>query len=757
MTIREILVALGFKVDENSKDNAEKSVQDLKNFASKVLGTIAVVFSVQKLSAFAQDCVQAASDVEEMENKFDVVFDDIRGEVDQWAENFADAVGRNKNAIKTYLADQQNLLVGFGMSRQEGAKLAEDMTSLALDLASFANTDETMTVNNMTKAVMGETEAARALGAVLNDVTRAETMAAMGLSGKYDKLDQLTKMQVNYNAILRQSPDAVGDCIRSADSYEAAQRRLNSSIAYFRESIGKQLIPIYKTVTNWMNAGVKAATKFAKAILGDTEENNRLLHAFERVQAIVKRLQPAMERFAKSVKIGVSEIASRVKAVADRFGGFWNLFKLISAAAGAFFLVMKWGKLIAAAKAFMTFLKGMNTLFNISNLKLLGIIAVIALLILLVEDFVQFMLGNDSVLGVMFEKAGIDAEEMRRKIVRIWENLKTIFSGVWKTIVSILSPVGKFVRELFTDIFGPEIFAGLGDGIAGVIEFLERLTTAIAESEGAQQVIGGVIVGLAGLMTALKIILPLVGLVKGSFGGLFNAVTAFKELFGVSFGGVAMILGGAVTAVVNFVSMFRNGFNVVKEILMVLGIALAAVGAVILGAPATIAAVVAGIIAAVATLAVVIKEHWESIAAFFGKIGDGIKWVGDKVAQFLHLNPRRKRTTSPKRGPNRIPAKDFRKPWTAPDTPWTPCNPAFRRWGSPPKRSTRRWTKPTATRTRSPTRFMRLATLARALRTYRTRLAWIWRNSDGLWPPRPNFRRKSSPPRWKRLVIPSTT
>ena len=245
MTIREILVALGFKVDENSKDNAEKSVQDLKNFASKVLGTIAVVFSVQKLSAFAQDCVQAASDVEEMENKFDVVFVDIRDEVDQWAENFADAVGRNKNTIKTYLADQQNLLVGFGMTRQEGAKLAEDMTSLALDLASFANQDETVAVNAMTKAVMGESEAAKTLGAVLNDVTRAETMAAMGLSGKYDKLSQLQKMQVNYNAILRQSPDAIGDCIRSQDSYEAAQRRLNSSIAYFRESIGKQLIPIY--------------------------------------------------------------------------------------------------------------------------------------------------------------------------------------------------------------------------------------------------------------------------------------------------------------------------------------------------------------------------------------------------------------------------------------------------------------------------------------------------------------------------------
>ena len=124
------------------------------------------------------------------------------------------------------------------MTREAGAKLAEEMTSLALDIASFANQDEDIAVNAMTKAVMGESEAARTLGAVLNDVTRAETMQAMGLSGTYQKLDQLTKMQVNYQTILRQSPDAVGDCIRSMDSYEAAQRRQNAAVAEFKEFIG---------------------------------------------------------------------------------------------------------------------------------------------------------------------------------------------------------------------------------------------------------------------------------------------------------------------------------------------------------------------------------------------------------------------------------------------------------------------------------------------------------------------------------------
>ena len=102
-----------------------------------------------------KDCVSLASEVEEMENKFDVVFGEIRDDVYKWAQDYSDAIGRNKNDIKTYLADQQNLLVGFGMTRQAGAELSQQMTTLALDLASFGNIDETVAVDAMTKAIMG--------------------------------------------------------------------------------------------------------------------------------------------------------------------------------------------------------------------------------------------------------------------------------------------------------------------------------------------------------------------------------------------------------------------------------------------------------------------------------------------------------------------------------------------------------------------------------------------------------------------------
>ena len=63
---------------------------------------------------------------------------------------------------------------------------------------------------------------------------------------------------------------------------------------------------------------------------------------------------------------------------------------------------------------------------------------------------------------------------------------------------------------------------------------------------------------------------------------------------------------------------------------MVVGIALAAVGAVILGAPAMVAGIVAAVVAVVATLVVVVKEHWAAICGFFAGVG---QWFQENVIQ----------------------------------------------------------------------------------------------------------------------------
>lgn len=226
----------------------------------KIGAVVATYLSARALIDFGKECIALASDVQEMENKFNVVFQGMTEEVNKWAESYAAAIGRNSNTIKGYLADNQNMFVGMGMTREAGAKLSEQMVELALDLASFNNLNEDDAVNAMAKALMGESEAAKSLGAVINDNTIAMAMEKLGYEGKFQSLTEAEKMEVRYQAVLMQSTDAIGDCARSLDSYKGRQIQLKATTEKLKETIGSHLLPVMTKVLEKTNDAASGLT-----------------------------------------------------------------------------------------------------------------------------------------------------------------------------------------------------------------------------------------------------------------------------------------------------------------------------------------------------------------------------------------------------------------------------------------------------------------------------------------------------------------
>ena len=434
MTIRDIGILFGYRVDRNSENQVEDSVKSLKSMASKALGAIGLTLSVAGIAGAIKDCVSLASEVEEMENKFDVVFGEIRDDVDKWAQDYSDAIGRNKNDIKTYLADQQNLLVGFGMTRQAGAELSQQMTTLALDLASFGNIDETVAVDAMTKAIMGESEAAKTLGAVLNDSTREQAMLQMGLSGTYNSLDQLTKMQVNYQAILSQSPDAIGDCERSLGSYESTVRRFNSKLKEVKQLIGQFFMPTFQKVISYGTRGLTS------------------------LRNIIQK---------------ISDFAAKV-------GGAERILKVLAAALAATFLVMNVKKIVGAVEGFQKLAKALGAGAG----KALLFFAIFLLIALIIQDFIAFMRGDNSVIGALFDKAGIGADNARQTILNAWNTIKSFLLNVWEAIKgaaqAIFGALSAWWAENGEQV--KESFAKIWEGIKTLCEVLWNALKSAAEA-----------------------------------------------------------------------------------------------------------------------------------------------------------------------------------------------------------------------------------------------------------------------------------
>ena len=113
MTVGEFIYKIGFKTDQSSKGKAEGEIEGLASKTKKLLGAIGIGFSIKGAFEVNNACVSVSSEVEEMQNKFDVVFRGMTDDVEEWAQSYADAIGRNSNTIKGYLADSQNLFVYY--------------------------------------------------------------------------------------------------------------------------------------------------------------------------------------------------------------------------------------------------------------------------------------------------------------------------------------------------------------------------------------------------------------------------------------------------------------------------------------------------------------------------------------------------------------------------------------------------------------------------------------------------------------------
>lgn len=604
MTIRDIGILFGYKVDKATESNVENSVKSLKDMATKMLGGVAVVVAVKKAAQFVQDCVTIASEVEEMENKFNVVFGALSDQVDQWAEDYSDAIGRNKDAIKGYLADQQNLLVGFGMTREAGAELSKQMTTLALDLASFSNIDEDVAVNAMTKAIMGESEAAKTLGAVLSDSTREQAMLQMGLKGSYNDLDQLTKMQVNYQAILSQSPDAIGDCERSLGSYRSTVVQFQSKLKEVKTLIGQFFMPTFQKVLSFGSRGLTM------------------------LRNIIQK---------------ISDFSAKV-------GGSEKVLSVLGIALAATFAITN----ITNIQKMVTAVGGLAKKFGAAHGKALLVFGIILLLVLLVQDFIAFMKGDNSLIGSLFDKAGIGADNARKTILNAWETIKGFLLKAWEVIKGAAQTIfgalsawwaenGEAVKASFEKIWG---------AIKTLCETLWKALSSAAQTIfGALKTFwdqwGGTIMSVFETIwnTLISLIQPFLDAIAAVIDFLANVFTgnwqgawqAIKDFAAAIWQALVNIITGAwdvITtiwgAVVEFFSgIFQNVWDAIVE--KVTGIK----DAIVNGFTAAIDWIKSLPEQAVQWGADIIQGIVDGITGAISWVGDAVAGVADKIKSFL--------------------------------------------------------------------------------------------------------------------------
>lgn len=249
-----------------SMDDWEREMQGVTEKASASLSSVG-----QKLSRAGQSMslavtlpiagigglfLKTASDVEEMQSKFEAVFRESSADVAEWASSHASATSRSRYALQGYLAQLQDTFVPMGVARDEAAELAKQVTALGVDLGSFNNVAEPEVINALTSALVGNHESVRRFGVVINQATLEQELLNMGIQGGVKEATEQEKMLARLNLILSMTADAQGDAARTSDSFANQMRGLKASAEEVAVELGQILIPIAKDVIGWVKAGV---------------------------------------------------------------------------------------------------------------------------------------------------------------------------------------------------------------------------------------------------------------------------------------------------------------------------------------------------------------------------------------------------------------------------------------------------------------------------------------------------------------------
>ena len=406
-TLREIGFKLGYDVDKASEKKAEDSIKSLKDTATKLLGAIGIGFSLVKINGLIEE--------------FGAVNNGIRSIVDS-TEEAAEAqqtVLKAANDCRMSYADMattvSNLSKATGdiFNVDDAANYAAAVTKV-MKTAGRSDSSITGVIESMNKSFQKGAVDTETLNKMLEDAPETADVLAKHLGvAKNQLLDMASKGTIKVN-------DLKDAFLNSAEEIDAAYANVNltvtDAIKNIRNTWGLWLADMDKTfgVTNSI------------------------------AKAMVKLSDTAMT-FAQRFK-------TRLEWLADKLGGTDKLLKLIAITVGAVFLALNAGKIVS-------FLKDVRSLLTAHNAKILAIIAAIVLLALLVEDFFAFMKGENSLIGEILERNGVDVDAFRQACKDLWEQVKdiidvfkqfarTIGNQLLSALKQVLPLLGKLVAAI---------------------------------------------------------------------------------------------------------------------------------------------------------------------------------------------------------------------------------------------------------------------------------------------------------------------
>lgn len=221
------------------------------------MGFAAGIAGLAALSAGMVATLGAASNLQETQSKFDVVFAGQKGQAEAWAKELVNSYGMSTRESKQYLSSVQDLLVPMGMMPDAAARMSSEVVKLSADLGSFNDLPTAQVMDDIQSALVGEYDTMKKYGVVLNAATVEQRAMTMGLAETTDELTAGDKAQAAYAMMVEASSAAIGDMARTSDGYANQMKSFHAITEDLTAAMGQKLLPIAADVLGKINNGMR--------------------------------------------------------------------------------------------------------------------------------------------------------------------------------------------------------------------------------------------------------------------------------------------------------------------------------------------------------------------------------------------------------------------------------------------------------------------------------------------------------------------
>lgn len=207
--------------------------------------------------------LQAASDVEEMQSKMSVVFGEQTKQIKQWAAEQEKATGISELQWQEYATTLADTFKPMGFAQKEASNMSKEVTSLAVDLASFNNMPTTEALDRLRGGLVGNHENLERFGVMITQSTldkKLQKMFGKGADAATEQEKALARLQI----VQEGTTDAQGDAARTSDSFANSLRALKGTAREAAAQFGQALMPAVKPLVSLLKQGVTWFSNLSK-------------------------------------------------------------------------------------------------------------------------------------------------------------------------------------------------------------------------------------------------------------------------------------------------------------------------------------------------------------------------------------------------------------------------------------------------------------------------------------------------------------